>query len=263
VFITFFLSQLGMTRHWWNCRGDKKWKRRIIVSGSGLFLTTAILGSIIVLKFHEGGWVTLFVTGCLAGVAVLIKRHYLDVKKLLHRLNALVQVTILPTPGVEKGPVKPVDFDPRGKTAVLMVGGFNGLGLHTLFNVTRFFGKEFRNFVFVQVGVIDAGNFKGSSEVEHLEADVKKDLARYVEFMNRQGSYAEGVPYMGVDVILEADKVIAMVKSRFPQAVVFGGQLVFPKETFWTRMLHNDTVFSLQRKFYQEGIPFVVLPIRV
>jgi hypothetical protein len=30
------------------------------------------------------------------------------------------------------------------------------------------FGDTYRNYVFVQVGVVDAGNFKGSDEIETL-----------------------------------------------------------------------------------------------
>ena len=261
VFITFFLSQLGMSRHWWDARHElgQKWKRRIMVSGAGLVLTTVILVSVVVLKFNEGGWITLFVTGALIVLAIFIKRHYIEVAKMLHRLNTLVHAAAV-SPTVSEVPVA---FDPHGRTAVILVGGFNGLGLHTLFNVTRFFGKEFKNFIFVQIGVLDAGNFKGAAEVGNLDAQVKKDLARYVEFMQRQGHFAEGLAYMGVDILEEADKVVALVSKRFPHAVIFGGQLVFPKESLWTRWLHNDTAFSLQRKFYQSGIPFVVLPIRV
>ena len=261
VFITFFLSQLGMVKHWWSVRGEpgQLWKRPLAVSGAGLLLTSVILVSVVVLKFNEGGWITLFVTGALVVVAVLIKRHYLAVARLLRHLNSLVEAATLGAKAAGESPA----FDPAGRTAIVLVSGFNGLGLHTLFNIGRFFGKEFKNFVFVQIGVIDAGNFKGSAEVGNLEAKVKKDLARYVEIMHRHGSYGEGLAYMGVDVLQEADKVIADVAARFPRAVIFGGQLVFPRESLWTRLLHNGTVFSLQRKFYQSGIPFVVLPIRV
>jgi amino acid transporter len=261
VFITFFLSQLGMSRHWWDSRHElgQKWKRRLMVSGAGLVLTTVILVSVVVLKFNEGGWITLFITGSLIVVAIAIKRHYLEVAKMLHRLNTLVHAAAV-SPTVSEVPVA---FDPHARTAVILVGGFNGLGLHTLFNITRFFGKEFRNFIFVQIGVFDAGNFKGAAEVVNLDAQVKKDLARYVEFMQRQGHFAEGMAFMGVDILEEADKVVTLVSKRFPHAVIFGGQLVFPRESIWTRWLHNDTAFSLQRKFYQSGIPFVVLPIRV
>jgi len=43
----------------------------------------------------------------------------------------------------------------------------------------------------------------------------------------------------------------------------FGGQLVFPEESFISRWLHNYTVFVMQKMFYSKGIPFVLLPIRV
>ena len=261
VFITFFLSQLGMSKHWWSLRKEagQKWKRSLLISGSGLLLTTVILVSVVVLKFDEGGWITLFVTGALVVVAVFIKRHYLQVAKMLRHLNVLVHVASKDAKLLDKIPA----FDPVGRTAVVLVNGFNGLGLHTLFNITRFFGKEFKNFIFVQIGVIDAGNFKGAAEVSNLDAQIKRDLARYVELMQRHGSFSEGLAYMGVDVLEEAEKVIADVLQRFPHAVIFGGQLVFPRESLLTRWLHNGTVFSLQRKFYQSGIPFVILPIRV
>ena len=69
--------------------------------------------------------------------------------------------------------------------------------------------------------------------------------------------------FRSVDIVNESEKIIAAIASKYPNAVVFGGQLVFPEDNIWTRWLHNDTAFTLQRKFYQEGIPFVVLPIRV
>jgi hypothetical protein len=90
-------------------------------------------------------------------------------------------------------------FDPKARTAVLMVNGFNGLGLHTTLSVIRFFGKVFRNFVFIQVGVVDADVFKGAEEISHLEQAVKNDLDRYVAFMRRHGYFAEGISAIGTD----------------------------------------------------------------
>jgi hypothetical protein len=51
--------------------------------------------------------------------------------------------------------------------------------------------------------------------------------------------------------------------QRFPNAIFFGGQLIFPHDSFMLRFLHNYTVFTLQKRLYREGIPFVILPIRV
>ena len=75
VFITFLLSQLGMARHWWKERKrEKKWKTKIMVNGLGLILTAFILISVAVIKFNDGGWITIIITGSLVLAAVLIKR---------------------------------------------------------------------------------------------------------------------------------------------------------------------------------------------
>lgn len=263
VFITFCLSQLGMVRHWWNVRESvKTWKKKIAVNGLGLTLTSFILVSVVIIKFHQGGWLTLLITGALVMFAIMVKRHYLKTAKLLHRLNSLVQ-TASSVVNTDPSSKVPCVFDPEAKTAVLLVNGFNGLGLHTLFNVIRFFGKEFKNFVFVEIGVIDAGNFKGAQDVDHLKLQSEKDIERYVSFMNHSGYYAEGFSAIGIDVIEEVEKACTQALERFPGAVFFGGQLVFPEETVWNRWLHNYAVFAIQRKLYQKGIPFVILPIRV
>jgi amino acid transporter len=262
VFITFCFSQLGMVLHWWNHRSQvRKWKKKILINGTGFTLTTIILISVVILKFHEGGWVTLVITGSLVAVAIYIKRHYLHTLKLLHRLNSLVQAVSIPTDQPPEAWDKKVDYD--AKTAVVLVNGFNGLGLHTLFNVIKYFGKEFKNFIFIQVGVIDAGNFKGVNEVERLKEKVREDVDRYVQYMRQNGCYSEGSICVGIDAIDEVEKTSIELLKRFPQAIFFGGQLVFPRESFWTRLLHNNTVFAMQRRFYQQGIPFVILPIRV
>jgi amino acid transporter len=261
VFITFCLSQAGMVRHWWQVRKhERKWFKKILLNGLGLMLTTFILISVIVLKFHDGGWVTILITGCLVGVAVLIKNHYRDTLKMLERLNVLVETA---ASVVTTNPARQVPVDKDAKTAAILVNGFNGLGLHTVMGVIRNFGKEFKNFVFIEVGVLDAGNFKGVEEVDRLKTSIKNDLDRYVEFMNSHGFYAEKISSLGTEIVAEAENLAKTVSKRFPGTIFFGGQLVFAQETFIDRLLHNYTVFAIQKRFYHQGIPFVILPIRV
>ncbi len=81
--------------------------------------------------------------------------------------------------------------------------------------------------------------------------------------MKRHGYYAEGFYSIGIDVADEITTIAPKILERFPQAVFFGGQLVFQEETFLSRLLHNYIVFAVQRRFYHQGIPFVILPIRV
>jgi amino acid transporter len=262
VFITFSLSQLGMVRHWWIERaGEPKWKTKILINGFGLLLTGGILVSLCIVKFHDGGWATLLVTGLLVGVAFWVKSHYRKTQKKLHRLNELVAAALADDAiVVEKTPPR---CDPGARTAVMLVNGFNGLGLHTLFAVVRMFPKVYQNFVFVQVGVLDAGNFKGASEVENLREHSQKEVDRYVAYMGKRGYYTEAHIALGTDIVDEAAKLCDVIAEKFPQAQFFAGQLVFKDESLVTRWLHNHTVFELQRRLYQNGRAMLILPIQV
>jgi N-dimethylarginine dimethylaminohydrolase len=113
------------------------------------------------------------------------------------------------------------------------------------------------------VGSIDAGNFKGAAEIENLSTHVKEEAERYVAYMKEHGHYAEAFTKVGTDVIDEIENIVNLITAKFPNVVFFGGQIVFPEDSFITRWLHNYIVFAVQRKFYKKGIPFVILPIRV
>ena len=265
VFITFTLAQLGMVRHWWKSRvGVIKYRWwKLFINGFGLILTSFILISVTVLKFHEGGWITLVVTGTLAGIAIVIKGHYHKTSRLLSKLDNLVQVAEYSGSGKSQEPKPLQAFDPTAKTAVLLVSGFTGRELHTLFSVFRTFEKTFKNFVFVEIGLLDAGNFKGTVEMQNLETLIKSDLDRFVNFMQRNGYYAEGFYAIGVDIVDEIAQITLKILERYSNPVFFGGQLVFPNDSFLSRFLHNYTIFAVQRRLYTKGFPVVIMPIRV
>jgi amino acid transporter len=267
VFITFFLSQLGIMRYLWYERVKvRDWYRKVVVGLTGLILTLFILVSVTVIKFNEGGWMTLLITGMFIGVALTIKRHYDYTARLIRKLDDSVLGTGHPEPVYSGRIIQNLKasgrLDRQEKTAAIFVDGFNGLGLHTLANVLRLGG--FRNFVFVQVGRLDAGTFKGASEVERLEGYTKAEIEKYVNLMKRQGYFAEGMYSIGNDVVDEVDRKIAPnIMERFPNTTFFGGHTVFSEYSFLMRLLHNYTVFAMQRKLYGRGIPFVLLPIKV
>lgn len=263
VFITFVLSQLGMVVHWLQVRGQERgWFTKLCINGLGLVLTSFILVSVTVVKFDEGGWATLVVTGAVAGLALWVRAHYREIGAMLRSLDRLVDATEAEC-ATMVCKSDPVPFDPTSKTAVLLVNGYNGLGLHTLLAVLRTFAGEYRNFVFVQIGMVDAGVFKGADEVARLKANIAAELDKYVGFMRRQGLHAEAFSAIGIDVVEEIVGLSGQIVEKFPRAVFFGGQLVFPKDTFMTRQLHNYVVFAVQRRLYRQGVPFVIMPIRV
>jgi Amino acid transporters len=268
VFITFVLSQLGMVRHWVQARGrEKGWKKGLALNGLGLVLCSFILITVTSIKFFEGGWATLLVTGAVAALAIIIRKHYDQTWTMLKKLDEMLPVVeadrgLLSAPGEACAADGPA-CDPRAKTAVILVNGYNGLGVHTLLGIHKLFTGEFKNFVFVQVGMVDAGVFKGLEEMEALKTHIQADLDRYVDFVRSRGFYAEGVSSVGVDVVEEVVKLAPEIRGRFPRAIFFGGQLVFPNETFFTRLLHNHIVFAVQRQLYRQGVAFVIMPIRL
>jgi len=260
VFITFSLSQLGMVRHWWQERAKERgWKHKLAINGFGLILTASILISLTMVKFHEGGWKTIFVTFLLVGAAFAVKHHYNGVRAHLRRLDSIVEAAAMMTHA--EGP--PPAADPKGRTAVILVNGFNGLGLHTVLNVPRVFGNTFKNLIFVQVGSVDAGNFKGAADIDDLRAHTAEEAARYVQFAHGRGFGSKAFTAIGYDIPGEVMKLAREATAEFPNQVFFAGQLLFTNETNLTRWLHNHTVVTLQRRFFLAGMPFVVLPIRV
>jgi len=266
VFITFTLSQLGMVRHWLRERkGNPAWGKKLAVNGVGLVFTVFILVSMIVLKFGEGGWITLFVTGSLMLVAAAIRRFYRRTQKQLSHLDTLVQV-VDATRGEDhrsaarrRGP----RYNAKARTAVILVSGFNGMGLHTLFNVVRLFGKGVKNFFFIQAGIIDAETFKGKHELDKLEEHVKSSLGKYVSYVRSQGFYARGYPLLATDIVDEIVGLAREVFTEYPSSIFFGGRIVFKEETVLTRMLYNYVTFAVQRRLHQSGIPFVIVPVPV
>ena len=264
VFITFSLSQLGMVKHWWEQRGtEKQWLKKLIINGIGLTLTTFILISVLILKFDEGGWVTMVITGVLVLGAFFIKNHYNKTYSTLKRLDVIVEAAVLSGSDVHDSTTPAPVYDSKAKTAAILVNGFNGLGLHTLFSVFRLFGSTYKNYVFVEIGSIDAGNFKGADEIENLGSFVRNETSKYVDYMNDHGHYAEAYFSIGTDVVDEVNKLVPSIREKFPDIVFFGGQLVFTNETIMDRWLHNYTVFAVQQNLYVHGIPFVILPVKV
>ena len=265
VFITFALSQAGMVRHWWKSKTKvEDWKKKLSINGIGLVMTVFILISVISVKFSEGGWITLVVIALFAGAMMIVKSHYDYAGALIKKLDNIVKMKSMGSkfPEIVENDRKS-KFDSSAKTAVLLVNGFNGLGLQALCSIFRLFGDIYKNFIFVQIGVIDAGVFKGIEEIEALQNHVKGDVNRYVSFIKEYGYHGEFYTSIGTDVVEEIEKLSPQIIQKFPNAVFFGGQLVFPTGYILAKWLHNFTVFSSQEKLYTKGIPFIILPVKV
>jgi amino acid transporter len=258
VFVTFTLSMLGMSLLWYQNRGkEKQWRSRFALFVFGTIMCGAILCITVGFKFREGAWKTVFVTGMLTCISLLIRRYYGSVRTRLRGLDESLGTIDV------KGEPNLAPPDPEQHTAVILVGGYSGLGVHTLLNSVRFVPNHFKNMIFISVGVVDSGNFKGAEEVEHLRTFTESSLERYVDLARRLGFPSRAYMSIGTDVVDELELLCRTVHRDFPKSVVFAGQLVFQRETWYGALLHNQTAYSLQRRLQWDGVPMVILPTRV
>jgi amino acid transporter len=260
VFLTFSLSQFGMILHWWKDRGtEKRWKFGLAMNGAGFLLTSSVLCLTVWFKFPEGGWVTLLITGAFVAASLGIRRHYRGAQESMRRLDDL----LLALPPVTVPAAQEPVARRQAPTAVIMVSGYNGLGMHVFFSVVKQFPGMFRNFVFISAGVVDTSVFKGAAEVENLGHDLREQLEKYVEFVKGHGYYAEGRTMVGTDAIESVTHLAEEVMKDFPNICVFAGKLVFKEENLLSRLLHNHTAFLAQKRLVFAGLPMIILPIRV
>jgi amino acid transporter len=259
VFLTFTFSQLGLCRHWLGVRhAAPHWRRKLMVSGFGLLLTATILIVTVVIKFAEGGWVTILMTSAFISLCYIVRRHYDRVGGALKALdNTLTDIPFQP----DLKPVPPKD--PQAPTAVVIVREFEGIGVHTLLTIPQLFPHHFKNVVFISVGVIDSSQFKGAAEIDNLRRQKDEILKSYVEFANCLGWYAEFRYSLGIDLMDELVKLCNETAREFRRPVFFAGKLIFQEETLFTRVLHNHTPVTLQQKLQFEGLQMIILPIRV
>lgn len=258
VFITFSFSQLGMSRLFIQRRKeDPKWLRHLSVHLVGLVLCVTILVITTFEKFTEGGWMTLLITSVVIGLCYMIKGHYLKVRKGIAQLDE----TLLDFP--TSGPVNTDPVDHNEPTAIQLVSGYSGFGVHTLLSVLTTFPKTYKNVIFVSVAVIDSGTFKGAEEMAALEHSVKEGLEKYVDLARRLGFAADYRLAVGTDVVESASELCRQLAEVFPRSTVFTGQLTFRLEKFYHKMLHNETAFAIQRRLQWNGLTTVILPIRV
>ena len=100
----------------------------------------------------------------------------------------------------------PIDAPPaeRDRIAGLLVGGYSGIGIHSLLTIFKQFPDYFEQFVFVSVAVVDSGNFKGTDEMEALKIATQRALAKYVALARKLGFKAASAMAVGNEPVAPA-----------------------------------------------------------
>jgi hypothetical protein len=208
-------------------------------------------------KFLMGGWLTLLITSAFITLCFLTRRHYNRVRGGVRELDDML--VSLPT----NGPINTEPVDPRNRTAIQLVNGYNGFGVHTFLSINASFPGMYKNFIFVSVAEVDVGSFKGSDAVSCMEGSVCDSLGKYVELARKLGFAADYRYDLGTDIVKTASALVESVIRDFPKSTVFAGQSVFRQPGLIHRLMHNETAFAIQQELRWKGITTVILPIRI
>ncbi len=258
VFLTFSITELSMCRLWVRDRRQRPdWSKKIRIHVVGLTMCVTILAVTVLEKFREGGWLTLVLTGGVVVLCFLVHRHYRILQGQLAALFGTVK-DVRPGSGA---PVRPLD--PALPTAVVLVGGYSSLGIHTLLAALRKFPDQFKNAIFLSVAVIDSGVFKGDEALARLKQQTEQSLRKYVELAAGQGIPAAYRFAVGTDLVAELERLCLETARDFPHAVFFAGQLAFQRRRWYQSLLHNQTTFALQERLHPAGHTLIILPARI
>ena len=259
VFLTFSMSLLGLSAHWWrNRRSQRNWRARLALSLTGLCVTAGILVVSLTEKFADGGWETVLITGIVIIICLVIRRHYDITRTQLHQIDSLFS-----GPAVQLDAADPPPLDAQNPTAVFFVGKNRGVAMHALLWVQRLFPGHFRNFVFLSVGEVDAQCYDGQGALRTLRYEMENSLRYYVNFCHAHGLAAKSYLAFGTDPVVELIKLAEQVAGEFPNSVCFASKLIFADENFFTRWLHNQTALAIQQRLHLKGQQMVILPMKV
>lgn len=259
VFVTFSLSQLGMTKFFiQNRKTDKKWKTYLPIFAVALLLCVTILVITSYEKFAEGGWITFVITAFVILICYLIRKHYNKVKRAIKKLDASIGTIAISSSTHNDEPV-----NPDGRTAIQLVSGFNSLGVYTLLSIMENFQGLYDNIVFVSVSVVDTDSFKDTDYLHQHEESTKLALEKYVDYARRLGVASSYKYDMGTDVVEVATRICMETAREFPKSTIFCGKLTFQHEKFYHKLLHNDMSTTIQKNLQEYGVTTVIMPVHV
>jgi len=261
VFLSLTLTKLGLLRYWWNRRAELRLGQLAValaIAAAGLVLALVILVVTLKEKFFEGGWATVCLTLVVVASCVIVRRHYDWVSLQRQRLDQIFEVPRERLAGAKSEPP-----DPAQPTAVFLTTDHWGPTIHTLLWVQRLFPGQFQNMVFVSAVQVEASALGAPETVPQRKAMIERSLDQSEAFCAREGFRTARFVAYGTDPVESLEDLLKEVHARFPNAVCFANKLILPANRWFSEWLHNQTAFSLQRKLHLEGIPLVIMPIKL
>jgi amino acid transporter len=259
VFLSLALAKAGLIRHWWSLRRQSisSW-RRMTIAALGFCVAAGILMVTLTEKFFDGGWATLCLTLLVIGACIGIRRHYDWINERRREVDRQFAIS-----QAELDTIRPIETRAEGGTAVLLATDHWGLAIHTLLWIQRLFPGQFRNVIVVSVVEVDAGAMGAVEALAKLTFVRDAAMTQLEGFCAKCGLTATRVVGFGTDPANELERLLKKTVANVPGCVCFANKLILPPERRLAEWLHNQTALGLQRRLHAQGIPLMVLPLRL
>lgn len=161
-------------------------------------------------------------------------------------------------------------LDPEQPMAVFLVGGVNRLEPAALRVFRSTHSQEYRQILFLSVGVYDYGVMDSAVEGgDDADADKAKQLRKktrlaldpYLAVAHELGMAADCRVVVGTDPVEEIDRLSTQIAANYPRAVFFVTKLVFRRFDWVHRLFRSGTGDAIRRRLEKKGFPVTVIPL--
>ncbi len=257
VFLAFAVSLLGLCKHWFVDRPEG-WLSRFLLALLAFVICCVILISVVFSQFFSGGIEAILLTLAVAYYCIKVRNHYDNVNRELLRTD---KVLVGPV-NVDKGQAE-LPFDNKQMTAVFFLSKTRGVGIHCIMWVLRLFPNIYKNMIFVSIGTVDVESYGGEKNLRLMKDKVHMRLSYFSAYAKKLGFPCKTYEAYGTDPVAEGVKLATKIASEIPNCIFFASQLVHKNDNWFTRELHNETAFALQRQLNLQGSKMMILPMQL
>jgi amino acid transporter len=259
VFLSLALAKAGLLRYWWGKRAaHERWLVRLVIAALALCVALVILAVTLTERLTEGSWATIGLTGLVLVGCLRVRAHYAWVSECRRQLDA--QFALREEEIAAAVPREPFKDFP---TIILLTTDHWGPAIHTLLWIQRLFPGHFRNVHFVSAIEFDARAAGAAETLPRRQARLDVALQQLEAFCAKYGLSARHTIGYGTDPVQELERLVRETMAKTPDSVCFANKLILPPRRRFAEWLHNQTALGLQRRLHSDGIPLMILPIRL
>ena len=110
---------------------------------------------------------------------------------------------------------------------------------------------------------MDVKSYGAEETLDRMQREVESNLEFFVNFCKNHNMPVRSYSAYGTDPVEECINIATEIEKEIPNCIFFASQLVMETDNWFTRQLHNETAFAVQRKLHLQGKQMMILPMKL